>query len=560
MSGTMTSSAKEYYTNQAVQQSNKSSVSVVPWEDLSSVQQDMFKSWWTNRGAAPNTQELAKCTKSLYLFHCISDLFSDPAWIAIQADGTLKSTGAFIINQYAVSCECPAFNLNSTCRHSEVLSFFVKEVQGSADTVLPEKSHSWAILAYHSNDFKVKLQYVDFVPFIQPSGTFSPPSRIQECLNKGDGSEWVPYFAMNARGSIARNNYDSKDAIRLGRAVNISLVLDSTPTTLQGRVTAKSVEEVIKNIAPKLRKPAQVVQDTDLPVIATKEAKITLRDWLKYKKPNESLFYIADDVWRQCLFMIAAGKNVMFTGPAGSGKTQLGKILGKQCQRRVEVFDFGAMTEPRLSLIGNTAYSPEKGTYFEYSRFARAITTEDTVIVLDELSRAGKEAANILFPVLDDRRELAIDERQEVLPVAKGVCFLATANVGTEYTGTSSIDRALRDRFSQIEIGFPPEDKEIKILTTRTGLPEKFAKHLVKIAASQRQMATQDMTFVEQISPRMLLMAAEQTMFGIPFHEAIKYAISGMFSSEGGTESDRFKVNQIVSTNVDKKDLAASLV
>ncbi len=347
--------------------------------------------------------------------------------------------------------------------------------------------------------------------------------------------------------------------MRLLRASEVNLVTDTTTDTLGKKVSDSVVRELVNAIHPKLQKPPEILEDTKVEVTPV-GTKVNLRNFLQFKKPNESNFYVSADVWRQCLFTIARGKNVMFTGPAGSGKTELGKMLGKQCQRNVETFDFGAMTEPRISLIGSGQNSPEKGTYFVLSRFAKIIAIPNTVIILDELSRAPMSAANILLPVLDARRELAVDEEGTVIKVAEGVCFLATANVGTEYTGTSSVDRALRDRFSQIEIEFPPEKQEISVLCTRTKVPEKFATYLVNIANKQRKMATKEMIFVEQISTRMLLMAAEQLVFGIPFQEAMKYAIAGMFSNEGNEESDRFKINQLITSVVDKKDLNFSMV
>ncbi len=57
--------------------------------------------------------------------------------------------------------------------------------------------------------------------------------------------------------------------------------------------------------------------------------------------------------------------------------------------------------------------------------------------------------------VLDEgQRYLRLDEdiNAPTIYVAPGVSFIATANIGTEYTSTRVLDRALMDRFEIIEV------------------------------------------------------------------------------------------------------------
>ena len=99
--------------------------------------------------------------------------------------------------------------------------------------------------------------------------------------------------------------------------------------------------------------------------------------------------------------------------------------------------------------------------------FVKAIQTENAVILLDELSRAHPEAWNILMTVLDEgQRYLRLDEAdgQQTIKVAKGVTFIATANIGNEYTATRVLDRALLDRFTQIEMDVLNKEQEVGLL------------------------------------------------------------------------------------------------
>ena len=122
------------------------------------------------------------------------------------------------------------------------------------------------------------------------------------------------------------------------------------------------------------------------------------------------------------------------------------------------------MEDPRSTLIGNTHFNKSDGTDFSESTFVKAIQTENAVILLDELSRAHPDAWNILMTVLDPgQRYLRLDEADgsPTINVAKGVCFIATANIGNEYTSTRVMDKALLDRFIVIEMDMLEKQDEV---------------------------------------------------------------------------------------------------
>ena len=108
--------------------------------------------------------------------------------------------------------------------------------------------------------------------------------------------------------------------------------------------------------------------------------------------------------------LIKGGKNVMLTGATGAGKTtycfKIADELGMNC----EVVNCGSTQDARTSLLG--FFQLEDGnTKFTPSNFIKAVQTENTLIVLDELSRASDDAFNILFPILDHRREITTRKR-----------------------------------------------------------------------------------------------------------------------------------------------------
>ena len=130
-------------------------------------------------------------------------------------------------------------------------------------------------------------------------------------------------------------------------------------------------------------------------------------------------------------------------------------------------FNLGATQDPRSTLIGNTHFNKEDGTFFSEALFVKAIQTPNAVILLDELSRAHPDAHNILMTVLDQgQRYLRLDEADgsPTIKVAKGVTFIATANIGNEYTATRVMDRALLDRFIIVEMDVLDKEEEQNLL------------------------------------------------------------------------------------------------
>lgn len=267
------------------------------------------------------------------------------------------------------------------------------------------------------------------------------------------------------------------------------------------------------------------------------------------QRPPENEFYVPEEAWEQLCYAVAHGENVLVTGPSGCGKSELyyrvTHALG--CPASA-AFNFGAMSEPRTSLIGNTHFNPQDGTWFSESRFVRAIRTPKACLLLDEINRANRDAFNILLPLFDSQGYLALDESEQgsVVRRAVGVVFYATANIGLEYTGADQIDKALKDRFPVVvALDFPPADKEQALLTKHcVGLSGDDAARLVRLASRQRELAAEG-EFVEKISTRALLAAGRQIASGISLARAVQFCLLNHFPTDGGTLSERTKLAQL---------------
>ena len=268
-------------------------------------------------------------------------------------------------------------------------------------------------------------------------------------------------------------------------------------------------------------------------------------------KIKPSTLEMSDIKWKYLVRSAVRGKNIMMVGPAGCGKTQAAKDLPKATNRPFFYFNLGATQDPRATLIGNTHFK-DGATMFDESAFVKAIKTENAVVLLDELSRAHPEAWNILMSVLDEgQRYLRLDEDVEspTIMVASGVSFIATANIGTEYTSTRVLDRALMDRFEIIEVDILSLSQEEDLLTKRFAdtVSAALIHSVADIAdATRKEWRSEDGKLSTMISTRMTVRICELLADGFSLTEAAEVAILPFFDASGGTDSERTMVKQII--------------
>ena len=272
------------------------------------------------------------------------------------------------------------------------------------------------------------------------------------------------------------------------------------------------------------------------------------KPWVRCKRPAPNKFYVEQDVWEQGLRALHRGKNICVTGPSGCGKTELLHLMAKSLGMETESINMGATTEPRDVFVGTVEFDPEQGTHLCRSRFARFVGNDSGMLLLDEITRGGRDANNILLPLLDRQAYIALDEEQGGAVIRRGenMAIAATANIGMEYTGTEALDIALQQRFQvTIDLYFPPLNREITLLKGRTGVGGHDARVLCEIAQQQRE-AKQEGDFISEISTRMLLEAAELITDGFDLMTACKFSILNIFSTEGGDSSERTRIMQMI--------------
>jgi len=295
----------------------------------------------------------------------------------------------------------------------------------------------------------------------------------------------------------------------------------------------------------------RMITEANVPVDVPVEQVELMQFIQKSPELRPEVMKMTDIKWKYLMRCAMRGKNIMMTGPAGCGKTMAAKSVVNALERPDFYFNLGATQDPRATLIGNTHFNKEDGTVFSEALFVKAIQTENAVILLDELSRAHPEAHNILMTVLDEgQRYLRLDEAEgaPTIKVARGVTFIATANIGNEYTATRVMDRALIDRFIIVEMDVLAKTEEAELLRyLYPNLDTDAIDAIAGIVADTRtEIGTEAPRISTHISTRASVEMAGLIYDGFTIEEAAMVLIYPQYDNAGGLDSERTFVKQIV--------------
>ncbi len=265
-------------------------------------------------------------------------------------------------------------------------------------------------------------------------------------------------------------------------------------------------------------------------------------------------FKFADSaVFYTMLRNIYRGKSIMVLGPSGCGKSSLGKILADITNKPYYAFNFGDTMNPAAKILGDTKYDSKRGTFFKKSRFVSALQDDrGSFIMLDEVTRDRTgDLANILMPVLDGQKYLALDESDDAdtVDINANAFFYATANIGREYLGAAhDLDRAWKDRFTGgiYELEYLPQGKEQELLMIRSPtLDEKEAHRITDFAKRVRDLYKAE-EISTAVSTRMCLSTAEFVVDGMSLIDALKQVCLPFYPIVAGDDSERVQIIQTI--------------
>jgi nitric oxide reductase NorQ protein len=368
-----------------------------------------------------------------------------------------------------------------------------------------------------------------------------------------------PGSSLNRRAKQAAKNPDKfrfkvrvKGSFTSGQLcfgrVPASKVTDNSPVLNFNKPNgglAQYSMDAISIAPPVVNTPAAVA-----PVVMPENVLNFIHNEAASLKPK--MLFMPELKWKYLVRNILRGKNIMMTGAAGCGKTMAAKAAASSIDGyNTFIINLGATQDPRSTLIGNTQFDTTKGTVFNQSPFVKAIQTPNTVVVLDEITRAHPEAWNILMTVLDPgQRYLRLDEAADspTINVADGVSFIASANIGNEYTATRLLDRAILDRFTVIEMESLTKDEEAELLSMMyPSVSKSLIDSVAEITSMTRdEVKSESPSLTNSLSTRTAVEIGSLLYDGFNLQEAAEIAIYPFFDNTGGAQSERVFMKQYV--------------
>jgi|GEM_PF-6804626 MoxR-like ATPase len=224
-----------------------------------------------------------------------------------------------------------------------------------------------------------------------------------------------------------------------------------------------------------------------------------------------------------------AGRHILHHGPTGTGKSFVWELAMRELDPAFDpdtypYFVHGSAGLEDIDLIGNYVLHADGTRSWTDGPLVRAMK-DGKRLKVEELNRMSPAHLNVLLGAMDFGRITLARYDGQVVVAADGFAVDAMANIGLEYTGTEEIDPAVMRRFHvKVEYSFLSPVEEVALLRTRTGVAQRDADILVRIANSIRDAyrsgAGIDVDLY--VSPASLLQTAELVADGATISEAIE--------------------------------------
>lgn len=315
--------------------------------------------------------------------------------------------------------------------------------------------------------------------------------------------------------------------------------VDKTVTEKRTKKAYSSEEVYRKTTAKIARLEAKIKESRELisPIVEKTRSTSLIPDSTGYVTLKD-YFKVPAGTYKILRRNVEKGVNTLLLGPTGVGKTELVANIAESMGLPLTIFDMGTMSDPIMSLVGTHIIQIKDGqttSQFAKSRFSEVIQ-KPGIVLLDEISRASATANNLLFPCLDFRRELAMEycfEDSAAIKIHPECVFIATANLGSQYTGTHKLDRALLDRFMLMEIDALTRDQIISTVSIQYPTLNAIQKNKIVDCYLEINKAHDDYTISFNLSLRHLKMIAELVRDEFTIYDSFYTICKGIGSNEG---------------------------
>ncbi len=235
------------------------------------------------------------------------------------------------------------------------------------------------------------------------------------------------------------------------------------------------------------------------------------------KKPENSSYYIENEP-----YYLPQGKEIeiaetafrfglplLLKGPTGCGKTRFMEYIAWKLKR--PLFTISCHDDLSTSdLVGR--YLIKGGETVWMDGPLTMAVKEGGICYLDEIVEARKDTTVVIHPLADDRRQLPIEKRGEILRAPDDFMLAISYNPGYQSV-LKDLKPSTRQRFVALDFRYPDETHEVEIVAHEASIDVELAQNLVRLGRMTRNLKDQGLQ--EGASTRLLIHAGKLIRSGI---------------------------------------------
>jgi nitric oxide reductase NorQ protein len=213
------------------------------------------------------------------------------------------------------------------------------------------------------------------------------------------------------------------------------------------------------------------------------------------------------------------GLPLLLKGPTGCGKTRFMQYLAWKLERpliTVSCHDDLSTSD----LVGRYLIRAGEAVWMD-GPLTLAVRAGG-ICYLDEVVEARKDTTVVLHPLADDRRELPIEKRGELLVAPPEFMLAVSYNPGYQSV-LKDLKPSTRQRFVALSFNYPLVEQEAEIVCRESGIGRELAMTLVKLAVMTRSL--KDSGLPEGASTRLLIQAGKLIEAGVDIPSACRAAV-----------------------------------
>lgn len=255
--------------------------------------------------------------------------------------------------------------------------------------------------------------------------------------------------------------------------------------------------------------------------------------------------YVCEEIYKEAISSILAGKNLLLVGDKSTGKNVLAENLAYLFNRPLWTSSFHINIDA-YDLIGGDTLKNGKiifrpGPIYKAAKYGG-------FGVLDEINMAKNEAISVLHATLDHRRIIDIPGYDKIQLHDK-TRFIATMNYG--YVGTREINEALASRFMVINMpNITRENLKSLLLDKFPKLKEKYLNTFIDIFESLQEKSENSEISTKSVDLRGLISAIETMRIGLNPYDAIEMGLINKSFDEFEREIVRDTIDNKLPKNI----------